>query len=102
SSAQLGVTSKAGNIVRPAIIHFLTIEHSPSLSYRYKTGSVSLIESVANRKVLLQPARITPAPSTGRGLHRSAIMTVVTDGRRHHLTDKRHKVSQKLKLNKIK
>ncbi|MCZ0753366.1 hypothetical protein ACK32A_18370 [Aeromonas enteropelogenes] len=29
-------------------------------------------------------------------------MTAVTDGRRHHLTDKKHKVSQKLKFNKIK
>ncbi|WP_421229205.1 hypothetical protein [Aeromonas enteropelogenes] len=29
-------------------------------------------------------------------------MTAVTNGRRHHLTDKKHKVSQKLKFNKIK
>uniref|UniRef100_UPI003F67C2B5 hypothetical protein n=1 Tax=Aeromonas hydrophila TaxID=644 RepID=UPI003F67C2B5 len=67
------------------------------LSYRYKTGSVSLIESVANRKVLLQPARITPVPGTGMPLATSSSLHLPPMTARDRLTCKKHKAGHKFK-----
>jgi len=79
----------------------LTIEHSPSLSYRYETGSVSLIESVASRKVLQQPARITPVPGTGMSLATASSLRLPPMTARDRLTDKKHKAGHKFKSFKI-
>ncbi|MFQ2821942.1 hypothetical protein ACK3YE_04335 [Aeromonas allosaccharophila] len=56
---------------------------------------------MANRKVLLQPARITPVPGTGMSLATASSLRLPPMTARDRLTDKKHKAGHKFKSFKI-